>query len=61
MSEALVQADRIQWMCLPCGHVYDPAEGDPEHGIAPGTRFEDLDSAYACPVCGVGKAQFETI
>lgn len=61
MSETLVQADATQWMCLPCGHVYNPATGDPEHGIAPGTRFEDLGDAYVCPVCGVGRDEFEVI
>ena len=27
------------WMCLICGWIYDEAAGDPEHGIAPGTRL----------------------
>lgn len=61
MTEAGIQADPVCWMCLPCGHVYDPAEGAPEHGIPPGTAFEDLDAAYACPVCGVGRDEFQAI
>jgi rubredoxin len=61
MSEAAIQADPVQWMCLPCGHVYDPAEGDPGQGIPPGTRFQDVDASYACPVCGVGTDEFQAI
>ena len=48
-----------KWICLVCDHVYDPAEGDPEAGIAPGTSFEDLPDDWACPVCGAEKADFE--
>jgi rubredoxin len=61
MSEAAVQAAFAEWMCLPCGHIYDPAEGAPEQGIPPGTRFENLGSSYACPVCGVGTDEFQAI
>ena len=39
--------------------VYDPAEGDPEGGIAPGTAFEDIPDDWVCPLCGVGKDDFE--
>jgi len=31
-----------KYQCMVCGHVYDPAVGDPTRGIAPGTAFEDL-------------------
>ncbi|WP_439588609.1 rubredoxin [Hydrogenophaga sp.] len=61
MSEPLAQVQDAQWMCLPCGHVYDPAHGAPEQGIPPGTRFEALGPDYACPVCGVGTDEFEAI
>lgn len=61
MSEVVPRAEATQWMCLPCGHVYDPAEGAPEQGFAPGTRFEDLGPDYVCPVCGVGTDEFEAI
>ncbi|GMU42514.1 MAG: rubredoxin [Xanthomonadales bacterium] len=40
-------------------HVYDPAEGDPVAGVAPGTRFEDLPEDWVCPDCGATKADFE--
>ncbi len=42
----------------PCGYVYDPAAGDPENGIAPGTAFEDIPEDWKCPVCGLGKDAF---
>ncbi len=50
-----------KWTCVPCGYVYDPAEGDPGNGIAPGTAFEDLPEDWECPVCGAGKDEFEKI
>jgi rubredoxin len=48
-----------RYVCSVCGYVYDPEEGDPEHGIAPGTAFEDLPADWVCPVCGASKDQFE--
>lgn len=48
-----------KWTCIPCGYVYDPAEGDPGNGISPGTAFEDLPDDWECPVCGAGKDEFE--
>ena len=45
-------------VCDVCGHVYDPAEGDPDSGIAPGTPFEALPDDWECPLCGVSKDQF---
>ena len=49
------------WKCLVCGHIYEPEKGDPEHGIPPGTRFEDLPNDWTCPLCNAPKAQFEEI
>ena len=45
-------------VCNVCGWEYDERSGAPEHGIAPGTRFEDLPDDFACPLCGVGKEDF---
>ena len=42
----------------PCGYVYDPAEGDPENGVAPGTAWEDVPEDWVCPTCGLGKDAF---
>jgi len=46
-----------RYKCLLCGYVYDPAEGDPENGVEPGTAFED----WVCPECGAGQDEFEPI
>ena len=50
-----------KYQCTICGFVYDPEEGDPDSGIAPGTPFEDISEEWSCPVCGVTKADFEAI
>ena len=50
-----------RYVCTVCGYEYDPAQGDPDGGIAPGTSFEDLPEDWVCPVCGVGKADFEPV
>lgn len=42
-----------KWRCKVCGYVYDVKRGEPQHGIAPGTAFEDLPDDYTCPVCGL--------
>jgi rubredoxin-NAD+ reductase len=44
------------WMCVVCGFIYDEAKGDPDGGIAPGTRWADVPADWRCPECGVGKA-----
>lgn len=48
-----------KYVCTACGYVYDPAEGDPDSGIEPGTPFENLPDDWTCPICGVGKDEFE--
>ena len=50
-----------KWECIVCGWVYDEAKGDPESGLAPGTRWEDVPDDWICPDCGVGKDDFEMI
>ena len=48
-----------KYRCIPCGWEYDPAKGDPDNGIQPGTPFEELPDDWACPLCGAGKDSFE--
>jgi rubredoxin len=48
-----------KYVCTVCGYVYDPAKGDPDNGVAPGTSFEDLPDSWVCPVCGAPKEDFE--
>ena len=50
-----------KYRCIVCEWIYDPAVGDPDGGIAPGTSFEDIPDDWVCPVCGVGKDQFEEV
>jgi rubredoxin len=45
----------------PCGYVYDPNEGDHEHGIDTGTSFRDLPDDWVCPQCGAGKEVFTLV
>lgn len=56
----LVMANRT-FMCIICGFVYDEAEGLPEEGIAPGTRWEDIPDDWQCPDCDATKVDFEMI
>jgi rubredoxin-NAD+ reductase len=49
------------WMCVVCGFIYDEEQGWPEEGIAPGTRWEDVPSDWACPECGASKDDFEMV
>ena len=48
-----------KYVCKTCVYIYDPVNGDPDNGIAPGTAFEDLPEDWLCPLCGVGKDDFE--
>ena len=50
-----------KYVCTVCGYEYDPAGGDPDGGIAPGTAFEDIPDDWVCPVCGVGKDSFSKV
>lgn len=58
---ALTASEMRTWICLICGHIYDEAAGDPEHGVAPGTRWEDVPEDWSCPDCGAAKSDFELV
>jgi rubredoxin len=47
-----------KFVCDACGYIYDPAKGDPDHGVEPGTAFADVPADWVCPECGVGKDEF---
>ena len=54
-----MERERMQkYVCSVCGYVYDPAEGDPDHGVQPGTAWENVPEDWVCPICGVNKDQF---
>ena len=49
----------MKYVCTVCGWEYDEAKGYPEKDIAPGTLWADIPADFECPLCGVGKDQFE--
>ena len=55
------EKDMRKYVCVTCGWIYDPEEGDTENGVPPGTPFNDLPDDWTCPACGVGKEHFEKI
>jgi rubredoxin len=54
-------ATMAKYECMVCGYIYDPAKGDPDGKIKPGTLFEAIPDSWVCPVCGVGKDQFKKL
>lgn len=50
-----------KYRCVVCNYIYDPAEGDPDAGVAPGTVFEDISDDWVCPLCGADKNNFEKV
>ncbi len=50
-----------KYACQACSYVYDPAVGDPDNNIPPGTPFEKIPEDWVCPDCGVGKDMFEPV
>lgn len=60
-SNKTEETEMKKYKCTVCGYVYDPEKGDPDNGVEPGTAFEDIPDDWVCPVCGVGKDQFEEL
>ena len=50
-----------KWMCVVCGWIYDEEMGDPNSGLAPGTRWDEVPESWVCPDCGAGKEDFEMV
>ena len=50
-----------KYVCDVCGYIYDPENGDPDSGIAPGTPFEMIPDSWSCPLCGIGKDSFSVM
>jgi rubredoxin len=50
-----------KYVCIACGYIYDPEIGDPDNGVNPGTSWENVPEDWLCPLCGVGKDQFEAV
>ena len=51
--------DFKKYECVICGFIYDEAEGLPEDGIPPGTRWADIPEDWECPDCGISKSEFD--
>lgn len=50
-----------KYVCTVCGYIYDPATGDADAGIAAGTAWDAVPEDFVCPLCGVGKDDFEPV
>jgi rubredoxin len=50
-----------KFKCEVCDYIYDEEKGDQDSGIEPGTKFADIPDDWVCPVCGVGKDQFQEL
>ncbi len=50
-----------KYECTVCGYIYDEELGDADNGIAPGTKWEDLPEDFVCPLCAVGKEDFNEV
>jgi len=50
----------MKYECV-CGYMYDEAVGDPNNGIQPGTKWDDLPDDFVCPLCGLGKDIFTSV
>jgi len=48
-------------LCTVCQWVYEPAQGEPNQDVAPGTAWSDVPEYFLCPECGLGKDVFEEI
>jgi rubredoxin len=51
----------VKYRCIVCGYIYDPAQGDPDNSVPPGTPFDQLPAKWVCPVCGAQKKDFEPV
>ncbi|WP_019569835.1 FAD-dependent oxidoreductase [Thioalkalivibrio sp. ALE11] len=60
-AEAETQTEYRRYICRVCGYIYDEAKGDPDSGLPPGTRFEDIPDDWYCPDCNVTKADFDRL
>lgn len=60
-EEKKEEGKMAKYECTVCGYIYDPAQGDPDGGIKPGTPFEQIPDSWVCPVCGVAKSEFKKL
>ena len=48
-----------KYECTVCGYIYDEVEGDPDNGVAAGTKWDDVPADWVCPLCGAAKDSFQ--
>lgn len=53
------ETDMKIYVCGVCGYAYEEENGDVAQGIDEGTTFEALPDSWVCPLCGVGKEDFQ--
>jgi rubredoxin len=51
-------ADDTSMECRICWYLYDPAVGDPDQQIPPGTPFLGLPEYWRCPQCDAEPGSF---
>jgi rubredoxin-NAD+ reductase len=57
-ADSVPEQTYLQYICNACGYIYKEADGDPDSGLAPGTRFADIPDDWECPLCAVTKSDF---
>lgn len=57
----MADSDFRRWICDACGYIYDEAQGDPDSGLAAGTRYEDIPDDWHCPLCGLRKSDLRML
>lgn len=60
-AQVAERGDFKVWQCVLCAYVYDEALGDPDGGVEPGTRWEDVPDDWVCPECGARKSEFDMV
>jgi anaerobic nitric oxide reductase flavorubredoxin len=47
--------------CSVCQWIYDPAKGEPNQDVQPGTPWSDVPDNFLCPECSLGKDVFDVL
>ena len=47
--------------CSVCQWVYDPAKGEPNQDVQPGTPWSEVPDNFLCPECSLGKDVFDVM